>query len=522
MNVIEVQFLPGANNTLFEIDFTNAGTTVTVETQCNAITNVQGAATGGCAYDLDPTVWGYVAHSNRGGSPVKVTVRAAPANLSCVAASASINISFAQEDINGGLYYWQSAIYNGAAGKTGGIFRYDFGVAGVAAVPFITPSSFNNGLCVGCHSLSRDGTRMTYGSDDADADDEYGDLTGNLVNVGAVQPGKAVPVIGQCDPGFQTFSHDHTKFLATDGTFAANPAAMTLLDGNTANVLGSAPSGRQATHPDWSPDDSSVVFSAGNFQYDHHFGDDHFTGGSLYTISYAAPATWGAAQLLVQAQGADNNYYPSYSPDGQFIIFNRASVADSSGGVDAYNNPDARIFVVPAVGGTPVEFAKLDQAPNLTNSWPRWSPFVQTYQGKRLLWVTFSSTRDYGLRVQNSQAGTVQCYPPDSPQNACGAGFNGNCHCVPLGCQVNNYTSCNGPFNCPLCTQPQIWMAAVFVEQSEIGGGIDTSFNAFWLPFQDSTSHNHIPQWTQQVVISPDGGVAFQPDAGQPDASILR
>ena len=54
-------------------------------------------------------------------------------------------------------------------------------------------------------------------------------------------------------------------------------------------------------------------------------------------------------------------------------------------------------------------------------------------------------------------------------------------------------------------------MGAVFVEQSEIGGGVDTSFSAFWLPFQDLTSHNHIAQWTQKVVTSNDGGA---PDGG--------
>src|SRR5215475_6990963 len=37
MNVIEVQFLPGAGNTLFEIDFANAATDVRFETRCTAI-----------------------------------------------------------------------------------------------------------------------------------------------------------------------------------------------------------------------------------------------------------------------------------------------------------------------------------------------------------------------------------------------------------------------------------------------------------------------------------------------------
>ena len=36
----------------------------------------------------------------------------------------------------------------------------------------------------------------------------------------------------------------------------------------------------------------------------------------------------------------------------------------------------------------------------------------------------------------------------------------------------------------------------------------DPSSVAFWLPFQDITTHNHTPQWTQTVANAP------PPDAG--------
>ncbi len=42
MNVLEVQFVPPAGATLFEVDFTNAITSVKVETTCSAITPVRG------------------------------------------------------------------------------------------------------------------------------------------------------------------------------------------------------------------------------------------------------------------------------------------------------------------------------------------------------------------------------------------------------------------------------------------------------------------------------------------------
>ena len=83
----------------------------------------------------------------------------------------------------------------------------------------------------------------------------------------------------------------------------------------------------------------------------------------------------------------------------------------------------------------------------------------------------------------------VNCYPPDSPQNL------GGSHQQPLP---------------PNCNQPQIWMAAINLSQAEFGGA-DPSFPAFWLPFQEVGAHNHIAQWTNEVVTMPgcDGGACI-------------
>jgi hypothetical protein len=64
------------------------------------------------------------------------------------------------------------------------------------------------------------------------------------------------------------------------------------------------------------------------------------------------------------------------------------------------------------------------------------------------MWVTFSSRRDYGLRL---------------------AGTN----------------------------RAQIWMAAIDPAKAEL---TDPSHAAFWLPFQDIKTGNHIAQWAETVV----------------------
>ena len=486
MNVIEVQFMPGQNNNIFEIDFENAGTDVRIETQCNAITNTRGTATGGCGFTLDPAEWGYVSNLNRGGDPVSVTVRGAPQDLSCVSGSNTRSISYGQEDLMGGIYYWQSVTQGGVAGKTGGIFRKDFGNPDPTPEPFLTPGTQNK--CIGCHFLSRDGLRMSYGNDDADSDDEYGDLHVTIYDVM-----NRTAVATNLPPGGQTFTADHTRMLASDGKGMSNTGELLVYNGDTGISIGARTftslAGMRVANPDLSEDGKTVYFTvpgsiltgqtstSGNYK---NKDDLHFMNGSIWSASYdTATDTFGTPTELVTAASTDeNNYYPAISPDGTALIFDRAegTTLDTH---DNYNNPNATLYAMTVPGGTPIALAKANLHDKLTNSWPRWSPFVQNYKGKHILWVTFSSTRDYGLRVQNENpptGATFNCYPPVSPEDPSGD------HAKPFDAN---------------CTQPQIWMAAVTLE--DLQAGQDPSYPAFWLPFQDYNAHNHIAQWVANV-----------------------
>jgi hypothetical protein len=490
-NVIEVQFLPGAGNTLFEIDFANASTDVRISTRCNPITNTRGGATGGCGFVLDMANWHYVADVNRGGDPVEVTIRATPDGM-CVGKSATREISFATEDLLGAIYYWQSVTVMGTPGRAGGIYRYDFGREDIAPEPFLESSPTTGNRCIGCHFVSRDGVRMSFGSDDPDSDDEYGDLSSLLIDIATRN------LLAQSlEPGFRTFNKDHTSMLDSDGAARNTPPAFFRYSGDTGDVLDKPPTGtKRGTQPDWAPDDSKVVFvepttfllNRGGTATTH--GDDsHFIGGSLFTMTWNGSA-FSAPQMLLASMG-ENNFYPAYSSDSAFIVFNRVRAAQTGTAADAFSNPNAEIWAMAAAGGAPVELARLNQGPRLSNSWPRFSPFVQQDRGHRILWVTFSSTRDYGLRVQNQDPTGVFCYPPESPEND---NRSHQCPLVPTSCGCTA-TACPN-----FCVQPQIWMAAVEVDANGgISAGRDTSHPAFWLPFQEISAHNHIAQWVAAV-----------------------
>ncbi len=183
MNVLEVQFVPPQGATLFEVDFENAITDVRVETQCQQVADVRGGPSRGCGVTLSQAAWNDIANKNRDADPVRVFVRATDAGQSCVSTStAQIDVSFAKDNLAGAIYYWQSATYGGIGGKTGGIFTHDFGTFDPTPTPFYT--SGGTGTCVGCHTLSLDGVRMSLMTDDPDGDDEkFGDVNTHIMDV---------------------------------------------------------------------------------------------------------------------------------------------------------------------------------------------------------------------------------------------------------------------------------------------------------------------------------------------------
>ncbi len=492
MNVLEVQFIPPQSAVEYEVDFENAATDVRVTTLCNPVPDVRQGPSKGCGLTLPQAAWTDIANANRDGDPLNVTVRAT-IDGSCVTTTPqTVRLSFAKDDLAGGIYYWQSATYGGIGGKTGGIYSHDFGTFDPTPTPFYT--SDVTGTCVGCHNVSHDGIRMSIAFDDPDGDDEFGDVNTGVLDI----PTKSKVGGTNMSPGFQTFTHDHARMIASTYKTQQNKA-FEIYDGNGGTLLATAmlPTNMQATQPDLSKDDSTLVFVVpgvvNNQTTISQAGDHHFMGGSLYTSGFSATAnTLTAPQAFLMATGTQNFYYPSFDPTGQFIIFNEADDASSANNNDdAFYNRKARVKIMhyPAQSGdSPLDLTALNVADGLTNSWPRWSPFVGTFHGHQILWVTFSSNRDYGLHLVNT--GFDNCYPPESPAYD---------QPQPLSKQNTTYQN---------CAQPQIWMAAVIVDGTRSIDDTDRSYPAFWLPFQDVTSHNHSAQWVE-TVSNPD-----QPDGG--------
>lgn len=344
-------------------------------------------------------------------------------------------VKLTTDEMLGGIYYWASA--GDDAGSPEGIWRHDMSKPGEPAEQFETLAqtaspAYPNGRCIACHTLSRDGSKMVVTWDG-------GNGVSSIIDVGT----KTVSDAGPAAWNFSTFTPDGNKLLAVNG------GVLTVRDYATQAVLATPAVGGWTTHPDLSPDGTQLVYvraPAGTTI------DWDFTGGQIWTRSYdSATDTFGPETMLV-ADGM-NNYYPSFSPDGKWVLFNKANA-------NAYNDADATVYVIKADGTAPaVPLTTLNAGTGLTNSWARWAPFQQTVGTDSIYWITVSSQRNFGTRID--QAARVAAMQSK---------------------------------------RPQIWMTAFVPAAAE--ANLDPSQPSFRLPFQNITTNNHIAQWTQKIVVT--------------------
>jgi hypothetical protein len=172
--------------------------------------------------------------------------------------------------------------------------------------------------------------------------------------------------------------------------------------------------------------------------------------------------TWGAPSTIIPIVSGKSRYNPNFAPDSSFVVYTESTCPggnNTDGGCDGDSDPSATTWaVLPQANGQPIHLVRagspgvMDGATTqLSDTYPRFSPFLQKQGTGRLFWVTIASTRMGGLR---SPAG-------------------------------NRW----------------LWMFAV--DPDKVAAGQDGSYPGFFLPFQDLTTSNHIGQWTQKVVMAP-------------------
>ncbi len=443
----EVHWIDGSTNDVWEVSLTTAFADVRAYVK-------GGNGSGG---GPDPSWMAFLASewSAAVGTEISAQLQVRgvqSSNPTTVGSAPPQTVNLSNEPMQGGLYYWASS--SSDPNTPYGIFRHDMSKPGQPAMQFMTTAQ-TSGRCVACHVLSRDGTQMliTYdGGDRAATAVDVATAAAKTVATGATCTATSQCAAGQgCMPdgtcqtawNFAAFTPDGTQVLTVhDGQLVVRSYP-------SLAVLTTMPAAGWVTHPDLSPDGTKLVYVRPQVTG----ADWAFGTGDIFMRTYDQTSmSFGPERQLV-ADGA-NNYYPSFSPDGEWILFNKGDNTQATSVNGSYNGPNATLWVIKSDNTAPaVQLATANKATGLTDSWGRWAPFAETYTDSKepMYWVTVSSKRDFGVRLVG-------------------------------------------------VARPQIWMTPFFPDKA--AAGQDPSAAAFRLPFQDIATNNHIAQWTEAVVVT--------------------
>ncbi len=359
-------------------------------------------------WEVPTDLWETITATNSAGAvDVQVTVGTwNGSEVSNLRTSTAVNVGVNRLDATGSLVYWSS--------KDEKIMRV---VAGEnEAKPFF-PSDDITG-CYGCHVISEKLQWMVVTNQGGD---------GQYAVIDVSNPDALATVYwlqGDLRATFKAISPDGQWMLAV-----AN--GKVLLYDLPSNTLVSTPAldGAWYSQPSWSPGGDELALV--RIKEDNDFDADmDFVNGEIVRVPWDG-ASLGEPEVFVEAQQGYNLYYPEYSPDGEWLVFNR-STGDSA------SDEDAELFLVPASGGTPIRLDAANGTGELGNSWARWAPLPDD----DVLWLGFSSMRPYEV------AGTVD---------------------------------------------PQIWVTRI--DPAAAREGNDPSTAPYWLPGQDPDTNNHVPVW---------------------------
>jgi hypothetical protein len=394
------------------------------------------AYTTNSSWTMPRSIWQGLA-ANVHDAPVTVTVHPLGGGAS------TVTFTIAPVAAPGSIVYWATnPADHGAPKPTSsslqGFAPGDEGTVTTLGVPDVQMQTrgANNGLrnvtCIGCHASTPDGESVAF----LDNFPWSMALAGVLPGRTGLPPSYLTP--GGADairqPGMGIFSFSKAHWQAGDrivvspyyldmpcGQYQQTKPDVRLawldveappvdngcpVEGTHFGILARTGDTRGAANPTWSHDGSTIVYSSTTAGQDGRLASG---ASDLYTVPYNAVknamgkmrGTGGPAAPLGGASTPDfDEYYPAFSPDDAFVVFDRVPT-----GAVMYANSMAELFFVPSTGAaTPTRLAANDPpacsgmaSPGVNNHWAKWAPDVgvDAGTGRKYYWLIFSSNR-YG------------------------------------------------------------------------------------------------------------------------------
>ncbi|MEP7050252.1 MAG: hypothetical protein ABJB12_07870 [Pseudomonadota bacterium] len=417
----------------------------------------------GCHYSVPESEWFNHVVMPLLGSEARLTVAGSDAKGGPISVSGPVQLRFSQGPVPGGLYYWSARAPNAAPDSPDQGTTYRLAIGARRATPFIRSNQENPKRCEGCHAVSANGDRIAFTASDG-LDD--GPQAGSFIARSTTTPSRpfgptpvendsAMIALNQ-DGSLALIGRDNRLFLRVVESGAETQIDPALL-GSEANDQG------HGYFPEFSRDQKHIVVTLSN----HPDSPWSVTTGSIATLDFdASTRRFSKANVLVPMTEQEFHYYPSWSPDNEWIVFasaprglelERCSDANDPKTCPprrSYDQPESRLRLVHFPDGRVYDLNRATQHVGSTSTLPKFAPLPSSGQGQ--LSITFNSKMNYGVRLPNSPA--------------------------------------------------QLWLSVLDFDRLPD----DPSSAPVWLPFQGFGQKNHMAYWTDKVPCRTDVDPEFE------------
>lgn len=381
-----------------------------------------------CTAPLTDSDWRSMTTSCAGGE-VTLQVATSPGQAKPIGVDKQVRLRLTRGPLLSTLYY--NSIPTAAGAR--GLWR--------TTVDNATPKLFRPALtnpqdCVGCHVVSTNGKRISV---------SYGyDIGGGVLD--GTNGIKALIGSNGARWSFSSFNPAGDQVLVTSagkifivdsgtGQRIAEPSTM------IADLVGGAIDMAQ-----WSPDGQRVLFvrAPANSVAMGEQDQKRSATGDLMLMGYSG-GEFSLPTMLLAKGPTSYHMYPSYTDDGQYVLYNTAQEPCKNGNPCNTYAPDNTFLRImkPVVGSPITDLKRAWQVALRGSNAPRSAP--ELVDGK-YLFFSFHSRLPYGS------------------------------------------TSTSGP---------QVWLAAIDMDLLKQDPSQDPSSAPFWLPGQDTSAPNVTPTWTK-------------------------